>query len=242
VRLHYGFLLSLVLTSFFSCQNKSVEEINIENRVNALLNSVTTFDEKSENQMILDSLRILKISLNEIEMDIKNKEDLLQQLDKISLKIDSLDKVLYKKIEGVYSHFSTGGYESAEKMLNVIYDSSLNKLYGTWTFFSNNQPFMLNVWSNGEIKVTKNIGNVILDYNPMLDYSGKQESTIHKLIRSGQSKNPFIYKFIEENGSMNLLQRNLKEPEGTYNGQLLTKINSPKRSNKTIEFYREMFK
>jgi hypothetical protein len=127
-------------------------------------------------------------------------------------------------------------------MLNVIFDSSLNKLYGTWTFFSNNQPFMINVWSNGEIKVFKNIGDVILDYNPMIDYSGKNESTIHKLIRSGQSKNPFIYKFFEENGSMKLLQHNIKEAEGTYNGQVLTKINSPKTSSKSLEFYRKILK
>ncbi len=234
--------LLLSLTFFSSCKNKSVEEINIENRVNALLTSVIGFDEKSENQMILDSLRVLKISINEIEIDEKNKEELLQELDKISFKIDSLDKVLYKKIEGVYSHFATGGYESSENILNVIYDSSLNTLYGTWTFYSNNQPFMVNVWSNGKIKITRNKGDIILDYNPMLDAFGKKESAIHKLIRSGQSKNPFIFKFIEDNGSMKLLQHNVKEPDGTYNGQISTKINSPKTATKTIEFYREMFK
>jgi hypothetical protein len=241
-RLHYWFLLSLVLTSFFSCQNKSVEEINIENRVNALLNSVTTFDEKSENQMIVDSISVLKISVNEIEIEAENKEALLQKINEISFKIDSLDRVLYKKIEGVYSHFTTGGNESAEMMLNVIYDSTLNIFYGTWTFYSNNQPFMTNLWSNGKIKVIRNNGDIILDYNPMLDAFGKKESTVYKLIKSGKSKNPFIYKFIAENGSMKLLQHNVKEPEGTYNGQISTKINSPKTSSKTLEFYRDMFK
>jgi hypothetical protein len=234
--------LLLVSSTIFSCQNKSVEEINLENRVNALLTSLIDLDEKSENKMILDTLSVLKISINEIDIDVKNKEGLLHQLDKISFQIDSLDKVLYKKIEGVYSHFATDGYESAESMLNIIYDSSLNTLYGTWTFFSNNQPFMINSWSNGKIKIIKNNGDIILDYNPMLDASGKKESTIHRLIRSGQSKNPFIYKFIEENGSMKLLQHNVKDPEGKYNGLISTKINSPNRTSKTIEFYREMFK
>lgn len=241
-RLHSWFLLSLVITSFFSCQNKSVEEINIENRVNALLTSVVTFDEKSENQMIVDSLSVLKISVNEIEIEAENKEALLQKINEISFKIDSLDRVLYKKIEGVYSHFTTGGNESAEMMLNVIYDSTLNTFYGTWTFFSNNQPFMINIWSNGKIKIIRNKGNIILDYNPMLDAFGKKESTVYKLIKSGKSKNPFVYKFTEENGSIKLLQHNVKESEGTFNGQISTKINSPRTTGKTIEYYRNMFK
>jgi hypothetical protein len=234
--------LLLSLTFFSSCKNKSVEEINIENRVNALLTSVSGFDEKSENQMILDSLRVLKISINEIEIDTKNKEDLLQELDKISFKIDSLDKVLYKKIEGVYSHFATGGYESAENLLNVIYDSSLNTLYGTWTFYSNNQPSRVDLWSNGNIRMFKNNGHVILDYNAMYDAFGEKESYFHKSVKTGKFSNPFIYKFVEENGSMSLLQHNVKDPEGIFNGQKLTKINSPKTATKTIEFYRKMFK
>jgi len=234
-------VLLLFISVLSSCQSKSVEEINLESRVNSLLETVIAFDEKSENQMIADSLRIIQISVNEIEIEAKNKEELLLKIDKISFKIDSLDRVLYKKTEGVYSNFQTKGYESAENMLNIIYDSSSNVLYGTWTFYSNNQPFMTNVWSNGKIKIIKDNGGVILDYTPLLDAFGKQESTIYKLIKSGKSKNPFTYKFTEENGSMSLLQHNIQEPEGTYTGQKLTKINSPKTSSKTIEFYREMF-
>jgi hypothetical protein len=236
----FCFFLLFVSTIFFSCENKSAEEINLENRVNNLLETVVAFDEKSDNQMISDSIRILKISVNEI--DSKDKEYLINRLDKISFKIDSLDKVLYKKIEGVYSNFQTKGYESAENMLSIVYDSSKNILYVSWTFFSNNQPFMMQVWSNGKMKIFRDKGEVILNYIPYLDAFGNKESAIYKQIKSGKLKNPFIYKFNEENGSMNLLQQNLKEPEGTYNGQKLTKINSPKRNSKTIEFYRKMFK